>query len=68
MMRPKITITHHDVQPPQYDLEALKHNITDCDRHIAMLQAEIDKQRVSKKELKRLIKEQEKRNSHTPGR
>ncbi len=63
MSRPKVTITHHDVGPPQYDIEALKRNIAGCDKHIAMLQSEIDNQKAQQKELQRLIEEQTERNN-----
>lgn len=64
----KVTITHNDVKPPNYDIDALKKNIEDSKKHVQILQAEIDNQLASQKRLKKLIKEQEKRNSQTPGR
>lgn len=61
----KVTITHNDVKPPNYDIDALKKNIEDSKKHVLMLQAEIDKQQASQKELKKLIKDQEKRNKQS---
>ncbi len=59
---PVLTITHNEVKEPEYDVEALKANIAQCDKHIAMLQQEIDNQKTYKEELARLIKKQEEKN------
>lgn len=58
----KVTITHHDVKPPNYDIDALKKNIEDSKKHVLMLQEEINKQLAHQKELIKLIKDQEERN------
>ncbi len=62
MRKPVVTITHHDVKEPEYDIESLKTTIIRCDQHIALLQEEIDKQKAYKQELSRLIQQQEERN------
>ncbi len=59
MRKPVVTIIHHDFKEPEYDIEALKANIVQCDKHIAILQQEIDNQNAYKQELARLIASQQ---------
>lgn len=62
----QVTVTHHDVQPPTYNIDALKKNIEDSKRHVRILQEEIDKQLASQKQLAKLIQDQEARNKRPP--
>lgn len=62
----RVTVTHHDIQPPTYNVDALKKDIENSKKHVRILQNEIDKQLANQKNLQKLIQDQEKRNKQPP--
>lgn len=52
---PKVTITHHNVKEPEYNLDALRCDLKRSREHVTILRREITQQLNYQKHLRHLI-------------